>query len=72
MSKYILEDKYEDGRPKYFKRMSAIGPMATPNLEEAERYDSEDEARQSPAHRHWSANWQIAIYKEARLSKEQT
>lgn len=63
MSRYILVDEYTDGelkgQPKYFKQMTAIGPMSTPNKEEAEQYNSEDEAKFSPAHRHWSANWKV-------------
>lgn len=39
----------------------------TPDLEEAMTYDTEDDAKTSTAHRHWSANWQIKC-----LSKEAT
>ncbi len=35
MAKYILEDTYNDGKPKYFKQMTGIGPMATPEKDEA-------------------------------------
>jgi hypothetical protein len=59
MSKYILVDKYADGTPEYFKQMTDIGPMATKSKDEAMQYDTEEEANQSPAHRHWSANWHI-------------
>lgn len=61
MSKYILVDEYNDGRAQYFKGMTAIGPMSTANKAEAMQYETEDEAKQSPAHRHWSANWRIEL-----------
>ena len=57
--KYILEDTYEDGKPKYFKQMTSIGPMSTPDINEAEVFETEDDAKLSPANRHWSANWKV-------------
>lgn len=63
MSKYILVDQYEHdemkGKPKYFCEMTQLGPMATPDIKKAARFDTEEEAKQSEAHRHWSANWRI-------------
>lgn len=60
MSKYILVDEYLDTKqPKYFQQMTGIGPMSTANKAEAMVFDTEEEAKQSPAHRHWSANWRI-------------
>ena len=63
MSKYILVDEYDHdelkGKPKYFKDMTGIGPMSTPNTDEALVYDSEDDAKFSPAHKHWSSNWKV-------------
>ncbi len=63
MSKYILVDEYlggdHIGKPKYFKGMTGIGPASTPNIEEAQHFDTEEEAKQSPAHRHWSADWKV-------------
>lgn len=63
MGKYILVDEYDHdelkGKPKYFKQMTGIGPMSTPDIEQAERYDSEEDAKRSPANRHWSANWKV-------------
>lgn len=56
---YILIDSYQDGRPKYFKQMTAIGPAATSDISEAARFQTRDDAVASPAHRHWSANWKI-------------
>lgn len=60
---FILVDEYDHdslkGQPKYFKQMTAIGPMSTPNIEEAEQYETEEEAKQSPANHHWSANWRV-------------
>ena len=64
MSKFILVDKYNDDKPKYFKQMTGIGPMATPNIEEAEKFDTEEDAKTSSAHRHWSANWHIEKVEE--------
>lgn len=62
-SKYILVDEYVDGelkgKPSYFKQMTGIGPMSTPNKDEAWQFDSEEEAKLSPANRHWSANWKV-------------
>lgn len=63
MSKYILVDTYDSGelkdKPKYFKQMTGIGPMATPDVYEAMVFDTEEEAKTSPAHRHWSASWSV-------------
>lgn len=63
MSKYILVDEYTHdemkGQPKYFEEMTGIGPMSTADKSKAMRYDSEEDAKTSTAHRHWSANWKI-------------
>lgn len=62
--KYILEDIYEHderkGQPKYFKDMTQLGPMATPNIEEAFKFDTEEEAKQSQANLHWSSSWTVS------------
>jgi len=41
-----------EGRPIYFRFMTAIGPCATAELEEAKRFSSERSAMRSPAYRH--------------------
>lgn len=63
MKKYILVDVYDHeelkGQTKYFKQMTGIGPMATEKKSEAMVFDTEEEAKLSEAHRHWSSNWTI-------------
>ena len=57
--KFVLAATYlngpHDGQPQYFKAWTGIGPMATPNLDEAERFDTAQEAMMSPAFSHWSS-----------------
>ena len=54
MSDYILKAAATD-RDLWFKQMTGIGPMTTADLSEAERFGSEEEARQHPANRHMLA-----------------
>ncbi len=49
MSYVLIETTKTRGNPLYFDRMTGIGPMTTPNLEEAMRFPTEQEARQHPA-----------------------
>jgi hypothetical protein len=60
--KYVLVQKYPPtagpelaGKPCYFKNWCAIGPVATPRIEEAARFDSAQEAMRSPAFTHWAS-----------------
>lgn len=59
MSKLVLKAKYlsgpHEGQPMYFREWTGIGPAATPELSEAQRFDSRQEACQSPAYTHWSS-----------------
>lgn len=62
MSKYILVDEYSGdrkGQPKYFAQMTGIGPASTPFESQAMRFNTEEDAKQSDANRHWSANWHV-------------
>lgn len=44
-----------EGQPQYFRFWTVIGPCATPDLAEAERFASPQDAMQSPAFTHWSS-----------------
>jgi hypothetical protein len=59
---FVLQGKYPDGSPKYFRQWTAIGPMATKSLDEAERFDSAQEAMQSPAYTHWSSDYEPTLH----------
>lgn len=62
MSKYILVDEYSGdrkGQPMYFVQMTGIGPASTPQKKNATRFDTEEDAKRSDAHKHWSANWHV-------------
>jgi hypothetical protein len=53
MSKWILRETLASkrlGKPIYFQQMTGIGPMSTPNIEEAAEFETEQEAKQSPAY----------------------
>lgn len=55
MSKWILRETLSSEKlktPIYFKGITAIGPMSTPNLEQAQRFNSKQEAMMSPAYVH--------------------
>lgn len=59
MSVYVLKSEYKTGplkgQPQYFRFWTAIGPAATPNIEEAERFSTREDAMQSPAYVHFSS-----------------
>lgn len=67
--KYILAATYLSGpckgQPQYFRAWTAIGPMATPKLEEAERFETEQGAMASPAYLHWSSSYQPVTVTQA-------
>ena len=56
---FVLATTYSDGpcvgQPQYFRFWTVIGPCATPDLAEAERFASAQEAMQHPAYLHWSS-----------------
>lgn len=58
---YVLAGTYLsgpcEGQPQYFRCWTAIGPMATPNLEEAERFPTAQAAMESPAFVHWASSY---------------
>lgn len=43
------------GQPQYFRFWTVIGPAATPDLAEAERFSSAEAAMESPAFTHWAS-----------------
>jgi hypothetical protein len=52
MSSFVLIETLaseRQRRPLYFARMTGIGPMTTSELAEAAFYETEEEARRSPA-----------------------
>ena len=52
---FVLQDDFETekrNKPVYFKRMSAIGPMYTEILDEAEKFDTKQSAMYCPAFIH--------------------
>jgi len=61
-AEYVLADRYlsgpHEGQPQYFRCWTAIGPMATPDLAEAERFDCLQAAMDSPAFVHWASNYE--------------
>lgn len=55
MSKWVLRETLASKKlkkPIYFKGMTAIGPMSTPELGDATRFGSKQEAMMSPAYVH--------------------
>ena len=55
MPKYILKDTLatkQRGKPVYLNCICGIGPVYTEELSEAERFNSKQEAMQSPAYAH--------------------
>lgn len=55
MVKYVLQDSLatkQRGRPVYLNKITGIGPAYTEDLDKAEKFDSADDARQSPAYVH--------------------
>lgn len=58
-AQYVLAATYLsgpcEGQPQYFRCWTVIGPAATPNLGDAERFPSVQEAMESPAYSHWSS-----------------
>lgn len=60
---YLLADTYTDGphkgKPQYFRCWTAIGPCATNDREQAQRFASEQDALNSPAYTHWASNYKV-------------
>ena len=55
MSQFVLQETLatkQRGKPIYFRKMTQIGPCATDDIEQAEKFNSMREAMQSPAFRH--------------------
>lgn len=56
---FVLVSTYRDGpckgQPQYYRCWTVIGPAATPNLEEAERFETAQAAMQSPAYVYWAS-----------------
>lgn len=56
---WVLKATYRsgphEGQPMYFREWTGIGPSATPDLAEAARFATQQEACQSPAFSHWSS-----------------
>lgn len=53
--RYVLKCEIaskQRNKPVYYKQWTGIGPMYTECLNEAERFNSEQEAMQSPAYYH--------------------
>lgn len=48
-----------NGAPLYFCRMTAIGPMTTPELADAPKYASVQAAWGSPAYAHLLSSWDV-------------
>lgn len=67
-SEFVLLGKYDDGRPKYFRFWTAIGPCATPDIDEAERFPSAQAAMQSPGYSHWSSFYEPSEISAARAA----
>jgi hypothetical protein len=44
-----------DGQPQYHRCDTAIGPASTPNLAEAQRFDTKQAAFDSVGFRHWAS-----------------
>jgi len=60
MNTFVLREKLASkarGKPIYYKMMTRIGPCNTDNPSEAARFDSEEQARQSPAYSHWLSSY---------------
>lgn len=59
---YVLAGTYLSGpcqgQPQYFRGWTVIGPMATPRLDEAERFATAQEAMESPAFSHWASSYE--------------
>lgn len=59
---YVLATTYNAGpcagQPQYFRFWTILGPAATPDLAEAERFASAQEAMESPAFTHWSSSYE--------------
>ena len=55
MSEFVLRERLASktrGKPIYFKMMTRIGPCNTDNIDEACKFNTEAEAKQSPAFCH--------------------
>lgn len=65
---YVLAATYLggplEGQPQYFRFWTAIGPCATPDLAEAERFDSAQEAMESPAFVHWTSSYEPKLVED--------
>lgn len=59
---YVLRETLaskEQGHDLWFKQMTGIGPMTTPDLTEAARFESEESARACPAMHHALSFYEI-------------
>lgn len=56
MGKYILQENIATkklGKPIYLCKMTGIGPMTTDKIEEAMKFDSEQDAKNHQAYTFW-------------------
>lgn len=60
---YLLADTYKDGphkgKSQYFRFWTTIGPCATNERDEAQRFASVQDALDSPAYNHWSSTYKV-------------
>lgn len=66
---YLLADTYKDGphkgKTQYFRFWTAIGPCATNDRSEAQRFASVEDALNSPAYLHWASNYKVVEIDDA-------
>ena len=59
---FVLVEPYasvQHGRTMWFKQMTAIGPMTTPNVEERRVFATEAAAYRCPAMLHMLTHWNV-------------
>lgn len=70
---FVLATTYlsgpHEGRPQYFQCWTQVGPCATPDLAEAERFPTAQAAMQSPGYSHWSSFYTPRTVAEAAIAK---
>lgn len=66
---YFLADTYKDGPHKgkmqYFRFWTVIGPCATNDRAQAQRFASVEDALNSPAYLHWASNYKVVEVEDA-------